>query len=75
MNNLKDNLTTICGIIAAICSVLITTHIGGLNLPTWLITTCSVLSAISLAIIGFLTGKNPNGTTKTSVQISNDNGQ
>jgi hypothetical protein len=70
MNNLKDKLSNICGIILAICTALVTTTASGISLPTWLITACGILIAISGAIIGVLTGKAPDGSTKTPRQIT-----
>jgi VIT1/CCC1 family predicted Fe2+/Mn2+ transporter len=69
-SNLKDTLSTICGVVLAICTTLLATLS---TMPTWLKTTCGILIAISGAVIGVLTGKAPNGTTKTEVQVKNQN--
>jgi hypothetical protein len=71
--NLKDTLSTICGIIFAICTALVTTGVSGVTLPTWLITASGILIAVSGAILGWLTGKNPNATAKTDTQVTNAN--
>ena len=68
-SNLKDTLTTICGIVLAISGGLVTAHISGLVLPAWLVTASGVLATVSGAIIGWLTGKAPNATTKTPDQV------
>lgn len=61
MTNLKDTLSTICGIVFAVCVALLA--VPGLPVIVTQIATGGV--AVSGAIIGILTGKNPNGTTKT----------
>ena len=71
--NLKDTISTICGIILAICTALITAIASGLVLPTWVTTACGILAAIAGAILGWITGKNPNLTTKTSRQVDDLN--
>lgn len=73
MKNWKDTLTTIFGIIAAICGGLLTASQTGLVLPTWLISVCGALATISVAVIGWLSGKNPNLTKKTELQVEDLN--
>jgi len=69
-SNLKDTLSTICGIVFAICAALVTANAGGLALPAEVVTVCGVLAAVSGAIIGFLTGKAPSGAKKTPEQVA-----
>ena len=64
MKNLKDTVTTICGIIIAICGAILGLSVSGIALPTWVITVCTILSAIAAAINGVLIGRNPNGSVK-----------
>ena len=67
--NLKDTLSTICGIIIAICTALLTLT----TIPGWLQTACGIAIALAGAIIGWITGKNPNLSTKTDTQVTNAN--
>lgn len=72
-SNLKDKISTICGIILAICTALLTTNISGVTLPTWLSATAGILIAISGGLIGYFTGKTPSGITKTPNQVAAGN--
>ena len=63
MKNLKDTLSTIFGIIGALGGVVLTIP----NVPTWL---GGVMIASSVAVIGVLTGKAPNGAIKTPEQVA-----
>jgi hypothetical protein len=72
-NNLKDKITNICGVIVVICGALLTSTTQGVTLPTWLTGAAGVLSALSIGIIGYLTGKKPDGTVKTPGQIADGN--
>jgi membrane protein DedA with SNARE-associated domain len=73
MKNLKDKLTTICGVIIAICGAISSLSAGGIVLPSWLITTCIILTAASGAVIGFFTGRRPNGGSMNNKQIEATN--
>jgi hypothetical protein len=72
-SNLKDKLSTICGIIFALCTALITTGVSGVALPTWLTAGAGIVAAICGAIIGVLTGKAPNASTKSDSQVAAGN--
>jgi hypothetical protein len=63
-NNLKDKLTTICSIILVLSGAVLTMQQNGILLPNWLLTFTGILSALSVAIIGYFTGKNPDGSKK-----------
>ena len=65
MKNLKDKITNVAGVVVAICTVLLTAGQNGLVLPSWANSTLGGLIAVSVALIGYFTGKNPNGTTPT----------
>ena len=72
MNNLKDILSTICGVIIAICgagSGLI--WLLGVTLPTWVSILAIALAGVAVIVLGLLQGKNPDGSTKTPEQINN----
>jgi hypothetical protein len=72
-SNIKDTLTTVCGVIFFVCTSIVTMNVSGVILPTWLTSTCGVLIGISGAIIGWLTGKTPAGVTKTDTQVAQQN--
>jgi len=67
--NWKDTLSTICGILIALCTALLTLA----TIPTWLQTACGITIAVAGALIGWITGKNPNLSTKTDTQVTNAN--
>ena len=69
-SNIKDKLSTICGLIGAITGALL---ISGVDLPAWLKTVCGATSAVCLAIIGYLTGKTPAAKPKTEEQVIDQN--
>lgn len=75
MSNLKDILTTISGILGSI-GVLIVSLSGELAkvsivLPDWAQVVAGICTAVSVVVIGFLQGKNADGTTKSVNQIIN----
>ena len=70
MKDWKGTISTICGIVAAIAGALVTASQTGLVLPTWLVALCGAMGTICLAIIGILTGRNPDLTAKTSKQVN-----
>jgi uncharacterized membrane protein YfcA len=69
MNNLKDTITTVCGILFAVCGAIIGIQTQ-VALPEWIITVAVVVGAISAAVTMYLTGKNPDGTKKTPEQAA-----
>lgn len=72
-SNLKDTLTTWCGVLFAVSSGIVAAAMGGLALPSWLTASSGAVAAISGGIIGFLTGKAPNATKKTDSQVEAGN--
>lgn len=72
-SNLKDKITNICGIVFAICTFLVSSTLGGLTLPTWVTTAAGLLAAISGGIIGYFTGKKPDGSVKSDSQVTESN--
>ena len=71
LSNIKDWLSTICGLIIALCGP--GTGILWLNWPTmphWLTITLLVLAGVAVYVKALLVGKNPDGSTKTSDQIN-----
>lgn len=69
-SNVKDILSTIFGIAGAVAGAVITVNQSGIPLPAWLVTTSMVTAAVSLAVIGWLTGKAPDGKAKTPEQVA-----
>ena len=72
MENLKDTVSTICGVLFVICGAILGVQTE-VAMPKWIITTAVVVSAISAAITMYMTGKNPNGTKKTIEQVTKQN--
>lgn len=75
MKNIKEILSTICAVVIAICGVMAGLNATVLGLPTWVTTVGIIGVAIGTAIIGVLTGRNPNGTTKTPIQVEKLNSE
>jgi VIT1/CCC1 family predicted Fe2+/Mn2+ transporter len=73
MQNIKDTLTTVAAVMAALAGAIFGIGAQGVILPAWLNTAAIVLGGLSVAIIGFLSGKLPNGTSKTPEQIEKAN--
>ena len=72
-SNIKDKLSTFCGILAAICGALLVAGESGVTLPSWVKATAGAVSAVCLAIIGYLTGKTPAAEKKTISQVIDQN--
>ena len=70
MKNLKSTLSTICGIIVVISGAILSLPQYGVEIPVTITAIAGTLSAISVGVIGYLTGKNPDGTPKTNDQVS-----
>jgi len=68
--NTKDLLSTICGVIIAVCGAIVGLIQTGVVLPAWVNTVCLILIAVAGGVIGVITGKNPNLTTKTPDQVN-----
>jgi hypothetical protein len=64
MKNLKDTLSTICGVISATCITILALPSQGVEIPATLKTASTIGLAVSALIIGLLQGKNPDGSTK-----------
>ena len=71
MENLKDVLTTIAAVIAAIGGFIVALSQMGLTMPSWLIILAGAIPAFCTTIIGIFTGKNADGSAKTTKQINN----
>lgn len=64
MKNLKDLVTTICGVISLVSGVILSLPESNIFTPT-VKTIAGGLAALSVALIGYMSGKNPDGSTKT----------
>lgn len=72
MRNLKDTVTTICSIVLIISGGILAAVSAGAVLPVYIVAGATASASISGGLIGYFTGKNPNGTTK---QIDPSTGQ
>lgn len=72
-SNIKDTLSTIFGILAAISGAIFAAAKSGVMLPSWATTAAVLVAAISVAGIGYLTGKTPAATAKTDTQVVEQN--
>jgi hypothetical protein len=43
---------------------------SGIDMPKWVIIVCGTIPPFCLTVVGILQGKNPNGTTKTPIQVN-----
>lgn len=68
-SDLKNTLSTIFGVLAAVCGAIVTASQSGLVLPEWAIAVSTATGALSVAIIGILTGKNSDLSSKSKKQI------
>lgn len=68
-SNLKDTLTTICGLVVAVGGSLLAVEGISANVKVIL----GIAVSVSVGIIGFLTGKAPNGSIKTDSQLKDQN--
>ena len=62
--NIKDTLSTICGWIIGISVAVAGLAAQGLVLPPTVLTVIAGVAGVAVVILGILTGKNPNGSTK-----------
>ena len=72
-SNIKDKLSTIFGILGAIAGGILTVGQNGIALPSWLTAVSSSTVALSIAVIGYLTGKTPAANAKTPDQVVDQN--
>ncbi len=72
-SNIKDKVSTICGVLAAIGGGILVVGQSGVVLPSWLTAAAGTTVAVCTAIIGYLTGKAPNATVKTTSQVVDQN--
>jgi uncharacterized protein YqgC (DUF456 family) len=62
--NLKNKITNICALIGLICGPVLLLPSQGIVIPSVILTICAVLTIFAGSVIGYFTGKNPDGTKK-----------
>ena len=62
--NIKDTLATICGWVLGIAGAILGLTTSGVTLPPIVLTITAGAAAVAGVVLGILTGKNPNGSTK-----------
>lgn len=65
MKDLKETLSTIAALIAAICGFIIVLSQAGISMPTWLVIVCGAVPPFCTTVIGILTGRRHDGKKKT----------
>jgi hypothetical protein len=69
-SNIKDTVTTICAWVTVVGGAILAAQIAGqITLPASIAGVLGTAVTVALAVTQFLTGKNPNGTTKTDAQV------
>jgi len=76
MKNLKDTLTTIAGILIAASGTVMTVNQTAPGvIPESITTAATIAGVVALSVLGYLTGKNPDGSTKSANQVDTQNQQ
>lgn len=70
--NLKSTLSTVLGIMGMLGGVALSMPQYGIELPIAIKAIAGSFIAISVGGIGFLTGKNPDGSRKTAEQVEKE---
>src|ERR1035437_9066291 len=77
MENIKDKMTTIAGILGAFAfisgTIVASIVSNGITVPIYIIVIIGACGAASLGINGWYNGKTPDGKTKTPAQIESAN--
>ncbi len=69
MIDIKSKISTVCGVIILVCGVVLALPLQGLVIPTGVTSIATIVLSICGGIIGVLTGKNPDGSSKTAEQV------
>ena len=72
-SNIKDRLSTIFGILGIIAGAIQTAIQSGTVFPTWVAPLCQGIIALSILVIGYLTGKTPAANSKTPDHVIDQN--
>ena len=70
MKNLKDTVTTICGLLIAVTGSVQVIIAMGVVLPQTVVSGSIIVGVVSMSVLGYFTGKNPDGSKKTPEQIA-----
>jgi hypothetical protein len=70
MQDIKNIATTIAGVLGALGVAIGTVAAQGIALPEWLLVVAGACTALSVAILGFFSGKNADGSSKTPAQLA-----
>jgi drug/metabolite transporter (DMT)-like permease len=70
VTDLKNTVSTIAGILVAVCGVILALPAQGIALPEVVILVATIISAVAAAIMGVLIGRNADGSAKTPEQIA-----
>lgn len=70
MKNLKDTVTTICGILIALSGAVYAATQAGVILPPSIVQGAVLIGIVATSVLAYFTGKNPNGTKKSAEQIT-----
>lgn len=74
-SNLKNTLSTVFGLLAVVCGAVVSVATAGVALPALVVTIATVGGAVSVGIIGWLTGKAANASNKTDQAVEASNKQ
>lgn len=69
MKNIKDIATTIAGVMGFIAVAIAALFANGIVLPAWVNTIGIACGALSPIILGYFSGKNADGSSKTPEQL------
>jgi hypothetical protein len=70
LSNLKDFITTICGIIILAAGIIHTVVLSGVTVAPTIVNIFTTAGIVAAAVLAYFTGKNPDGSTKTTEQIT-----
>jgi len=74
-SNIKDTLTSIAGACLLLSGAVLGASQYGIVLPSVVLGIAGSVATISGGVIAYLTGKNPDGSTKSPDQVANQNTQ
>jgi hypothetical protein len=78
MKNLKDKMTSLAGALGAIAfigaAIVGSLVSSGVAIPVFITAGLGACGAASAGILGYFSGKNPDGSTKSDEQVTNQSG-
>lgn len=69
MSNPKDTITNVCSFILVLTGVVLALNQAGIAVPQWVNNTATVVAVLATSLIGYFTGKKPNGETKSVADV------